>query len=98
MSQMGTFFKALVGANGNAFSSETTVADFESYIWLFLLAIVACFPIVPAIEKRIKSLSYYGQGVAVLIKTVLCCGMLYICVNLLVDSFLTNNPFLYFRF
>ena len=95
---MGTFFKSLVGANGNSFISEDTIVDFESYLWLFIVAVIASFPIVPALKKRIKNLSYFGQGVANLLQTAALCGMLLICVNLLVDSFLTNNPFLYMNF
>lgn len=98
MTEMGTFFKSLVGANGNSFISEDTIVDFESYLWLFIVAVIASFPIVPALKKRIKNLSYFGQGVANLLQTAALCGMLLICVNLLVDSFLTNNPFLYMNF
>lgn len=98
MTEMGMFFKSLVGANGNEFISEQTVTDFKSYIWLFLVAIIASFPIVPAIKNRIKKMSYFGQGVANLIQTAAVCAMLFVCMNLLVDSFLTNNPFLYMNF
>jgi len=98
LTEMGTFFKALIGANGNAFISESTTLSIETYIWLFLVSIIACFPIVPAIKKHVSKLSYYGQGIAKLLQTAVVCVMLFICVNLLVDSFLTNNPFLYFRF
>ncbi len=98
LTEMGTFFKALVGANGNSFISDGTILSIETYIWLFLVSIIACFPIVPAIKKRVSNLSYFGQGIAKLLQTAAVCVMLFICVNLLVDSFLTNNPFLYFRF
>ncbi len=98
MTEMGDFFKALVGANGNEFISDNTILGFQSYIWIFLVSLIACFPIVPAIKQRIENMSYAAKGASRIIQTALVCGMLYICVNLLVDSFLTNNPFLYFRF
>lgn len=94
-SQLGDFFKNLVGANGNALSDTITVTNMANNCFLLAASLIACFPVSYLVNKLIdknKNTVAAGQ----VCKAVYCLGLLIICSLLLVDA--TSNPFLYFRF
>ncbi len=95
LSQLGDFFKNLIGLNNNSLIDETVRISFINNIFLILIAIIACFPI-----KKLFELHEYSNPAKLYFvnttKILYTLALLVICSILLVDS--TNNPFLYFRF
>jgi len=93
--QLGNFFKNLVGANGNALSDTVAATSLVNNCFLIAAALMACFPIGNLVGKLFdKSSSTIAVGQT--LKVIYCLGLLVICSLLLVDA--TSNPFLYFRF
>ena len=107
-SRMGTFFGNLFGFSGNGFfrAEEFTSGPynkdllsnvyFMKYIWIFLLALLFCFPILPRIKKFLGTCSVPVQAGAQALSAAGCVGLLVLCTVMLVAS--RNNPFLYFHF
>jgi len=94
-SQLGDFFKNLVGANHNALTDTITVTSMMNNCFLLAAALIACFPVGAFLGKRFdktKGTIAVGQ----MLKAVYSLGLLVVCSLLLVDA--TSNPFLYFRF
>jgi alginate O-acetyltransferase complex protein AlgI len=94
-SQLVNFFKNLIGLNGNIFFDEAVKISFVNNIFLIILAVVFCFPVIPKLKKMAdKSEASYTAYRSV--QTVANTALLLISSIMLVDA--TNNPFLYFRF
>ena len=92
---LGTFFKGLVGLNGNGLSDPITNSLFMNNIWLFAAAIIFSTPILPKIREaatKAPSSDYFVRVCSMICNVAL----LLISSVLLVNT--TNNPFLYFRF
>ncbi len=98
MGDLGNFFKNLVGLNGNAFINEQTQNAFLSYVFLFIVALIACFPVAQSLKKLIKTCSYNVQATMQVLQTVYTVLLVLGCTAVLVDTFATNNPFLYWIF
>ncbi len=106
--QMGTFFGSLFGFSGNGFyRTEDFITGaynqdilesvyFLKYIWIFLLSVLVCFPLLKVLKQRIGRCNMSVQAGAQLLSAVCCTGLLILCMIMLVSS--ENNPFLYFRF
>ena len=94
-SQLGNFFKNLVGANGNAFSDTIATTSLVNNCFLIAASVLACFPVSRFVNKFVDKNSN-TIAVSQALKVVYCLGLLVICTLLLVDA--TSNPFLYFRF
>ena len=93
--QLGNFFKNLVGANGNALTDTISTTSLINNCFLIIAAIIACLPISTAVNKLIdtnKRTITIGQ----VLKVAYCIALLAVSSLLLVDA--TSNPFLYFRF
>lgn len=107
-SRMGTFFGNLFGFSGNGFfrAEEFTSGPYNKdllsnvylmkYIWIFLIALLFCFPLLPMVKKILNKCSVPVQAGAQALSAVGCVGLLIICTVMLVAS--RNNPFLYFHF
>ncbi len=94
-SQLGNFFKNLIGANGNALSDTIAATSLVNNCFLIAASVLACFPVSQVVNKLVdKNSNTVAVGQA--LKVVYCLGLLVICTLLLVDA--TSNPFLYFRF
>lgn len=95
---LGNFFKNLVGANGNQLINDNTITAFMNYLFVFLIALIACFPIIPAIKKRIEQSSQAVYSIAAV--TATCCALmlLFVDTSVLVETFGSNNPFIYWNF
>ena len=92
---LGRFFKALVGANGNAFSNQVSRTLFLGNIFLVIAAVLLSTPIIP----KLREISRNKQNTYNAFRT---CGIVMNAAILISSSLLllntTNNPFLYFRF
>ena len=90
-----SFFKSLVGLNGNSLFDTQTKLSLLNNCWLLLAAVICCFPIYNALQsakEHHRSAAYFIGPIQVICNAAL----LLISSVLLVDA--TNNPFLYFRF
>lgn len=95
LGSLGTFFKALVGANGNKLTDTVTQHLFMNNIWLFAAAVLFTMPVIPKIKEKAlsaKGTAYFMQSAGILCNV----AILVLSSVLLVNT--TNNPFLYFRF
>lgn len=95
LGSLGTFFKALVGANGNKLTDTVTQHLFMNNIWLFAAAVLFTMPVIPKIKEKAlsaKGTAYFMQSAGILCNA----AILVLSSVLLVNT--TNNPFLYFRF
>ncbi len=95
MGALGKFFKALVCANGNPFSSIVTRKLFLSNIFLIIAAILLSLPVIPKFKKwaaKKANTYYFMRGAGIIMNVVILALSSLILVNN------TNNPFLYFRF
>ena len=105
---MGRYFGNLFGFTGNGFLrvDELTVGTytkvlnetvyFTRYLWIFLIAVIVSFPILPKIKSFLEKKSVAVRSAAEIVSGVLCVGLLILSTILLIAS--KNNPFLYFRF
>lgn len=95
LGSLGTFFKALVGANGNKLTDAVTNNLFINNIFIFAAAIILSCPVIPKLKELAENRAgaYYAFRTAGLFcnLAVLIAGSLLLLNN-------TNNPFLYFRF
>lgn len=98
MQDLGNFFKNLVGLNGNTFINDNTVTTVKAYIFIFLIAIIVSFPIIPALKKFMQNRSYLFRAAGQLIVTGTNTVLLAASTIVIIDSSLTNNPFLYWIF
>ncbi len=96
--ELGTFFLNLVGASGNGFTNTLTNDTVLQYIAIFALCVIACFPIVPFIKKKIETLGGQAQSALMVGSTVYSLGLLFLNTAVLVATASSNNPFLYWRF
>ncbi len=97
-SQLGKFFSNLVGAGKNAFTDGPTNDTVMKYIMVFIVSLVACFPIVPYLKNKISSLPSKTQGNIMVCNTVVLLFLLFLNTAVLVATSSSNNPFLYWRF
>lgn len=95
LGNLGYFFKGLIGLNGNSFINEVDKIKFTNNLYLIILCVVLCMPIIPMLKKLTDK--YFPIKTMAAFVTMLACSLLLIVSSImLVDS--TNNPFLYFRF
>lgn len=100
MGKMGQFFRGFFGLNGySGMSLEVESAIFGNF-WIWIAAILLCFPIRSAMRQKADSLLcentfYVGYGLTVS-RTLISVLILGMAVVLLVGA--TNNAFLYTRF
>ncbi len=102
MALMGDALKCLFGfgAGLGDFTAKTT---FLNYLFVLLVAVLACTPIVPFLARKLSGAVENGKATAAPARFVLNAVAVAAPVALLVLSFLSlvgdsYNPFLYFRF
>ena len=98
LSQLGRFFKSLVGANGNAFIDDAATSVLRSNLFIFILALIACFPIMQHIKKLYTEKRPALRSAAYVCLTVFLLVALFADTAILVKTFSSNNPFLYWNF
>ncbi|MBO5870760.1 MAG: MBOAT family protein [Clostridia bacterium] len=98
MSNLGNFFKNLVGANSNELINNITKDAISSHIYIFIIALIACFPIATYLKKRFENSNPFSNSIAVVCVTVFAILLLMIDTTVLVKTFSSNNPFLYWNF
>ena len=98
MSHLGAFFANLVGARGNGFTNIGVNETIMSYLVVFVVSLIACLPIVPAMKKRIEAMGSGAVAVSVMTSTVVAGVLLFVSTAVLVATHSSNNPFLYWRF
>ena len=97
-SDLLNFFKNLVGANGNELYNEQFFTVATTNLFIVIVALIACFPIVPYLKKRFENSSPTIYSIGIITATVLAILLLFINTSVLVKTFSSNNPFLYWNF
>ena len=95
LGQLGQFFRVIFGFGGNGAIGLQDKIQFMSNIYLVILAVVCCFPLIDGIRNltdRHKATRYTVSALTTFSSVIL----LLLSSVLLVDA--TKNPFLYFRF
>ena len=98
MSNLANFFKNLVGANGNELINSATNDAISSHIYIFIVAVITCFPIAAYLKKRFDNSNPISNSLALVFVTVFAILLLAIDTTVLVKTFSSNNPFLYWNF
>ncbi len=93
--KLGIFLKTLFGFGGNGFSNAIVTTSFQNNVFLILLALICCFPLLK-IPKAMMQKSPAMHITLSFAGTLCCVALLIISSILLVDA--TNKPFLYLRF
>ena len=93
--QLGYFFRGILFFSKAGFVGDTFPTYFVNNIFLFLIALVCCFPIVPFIQKKLESHKAL-QTAAGVAWGAFCIALLIISSIFLVNA--TEHPFLYTNF
>ena len=94
LGKLGTFLGNLVGLNGNSFTDKISTQNMTANAWLFIVSVVLCMPVIPALKKKLESKNLYlATSVG---QTVLNVAVFALSSILLVNA--TNNPFIYWQF
>jgi len=96
--QLGSFFKSLVGANGNAITDAKTLQTLQDYLFILIIAVIACFPIAKLLKSLFSKTNPAVQSAAYICLTLFLAAALFTDTVILVRTFSSNNPFLYWEF
>lgn len=98
INDLENFFKNLIGANGNSLVSNETFITFKAHIFIFAIALLACFPIAGYFKRRFEVAKPSVAFMAMLCTTIYLVLLLLLDTTVLVKTFSSNNPFLYWNF
>ena len=102
MTLMGHALRSLIGV-GNGFNGDNAHFTLKSYLFILIVAMIACTPIIPFLQKKLTTAAENRGFVGGVARTVVNVVAVVAPVALLVLSVLalvgdSYNPFLYFRF
>ena len=95
LGKLGQFFKTIFGFGGNGFIRIADKISVVNNMYLLIIAVICCFPIIEGIEKLTEKSFPLKTAVSVA-NTFVCAALLIVSSIMLVDA--TTNPFLYLRF
>ncbi len=98
INDLGNFFKNLVGANGNEFANSIAFDALKGHIFVFIISLIACFPIAKYLKQRFDASRPSVSSFATVCVTAFVLLLLFINTTVLVKTFSSNNPFLYWNF
>ena len=84
--------------DGDVLYNEDFFTAVTTNVFIFTIAFIACFPIIPYIRKRLENSSSAVYSIGIITATVLAILLLFINTSGLVKTFSSNNPFLYWNF
>lgn len=95
LGKLGTFLKTIVGFGGNKFIAISDKISVVNNMYLLILAIICCLPLIETV-KKVSDKSFAVKSTVSVAGTFICAALLILSSIMLVDA--TTNPFLYFRF
>ncbi len=98
LGDLGNFFKNLIGANGNAFFNDAAISAVKPYLFIFIIAILGCFPIAPYLKRRFDASGPTLASLAMVCTVVFLVLLLFLDTIALVDSNSISKPYLYMSF
>lgn len=98
LGDLGSFFKNLVGVSGNALTDKASITAVKSYLFVLLIAVIACLPIAPLIKKLLSQSPEKIQAVGTVCLAAFAAVLLFADTSVLVATFSSNNLFLYGAF
>ena len=99
LSDIGTFFKGMIGCNGNAFADFETWITLKNHMTILLICILACTPIASYFHQLLQFTASRNTAAFLLhavLQFVIPAALLLLSIAALITN--TYNPFLYFRF
>ncbi len=102
MSMVGHALSCLFG-QGNGFSDFTARTTFLNYLFILIISVIACTPIVPYVSRKLTAAAQNDGplrrfSVAVLNVFAVAAPVLLLIISILALVGASYNPFLYFRF
>lgn len=94
LGQLGTFFKALVGANSNSFADHILGNSIVNNIVLIVIAVIFSMPIIEKLKAFCQRTAVRRNVFSV---ATVVCNIVLLSVSSIMLVNATNNPFLYFR-
>lgn len=95
LGDLGTFFRTALGFGRNGFIAVQDKISFMNNIYLLIIAVVCCFPIINLIKKTTDK--HFASKAVISSAAAVAAAMLLVFTSImLVDS--TTHPFLYFNF
>ena len=95
LGDLGTFFKTAFGFGRNGFIAVQDKISFMNNIYLLIIAVICCFPIISLIKKTTDR--HFASKAVISSAAAVAAAMLLVFTSImLVDS--TTHPFLYFNF
>ena len=92
LSQAASFYGSMFFLNGCAFFDGVTRVCIREFGPAFAAAAVLCFPVLPALRRRLQNHAAIWEGASVFVLIALTCvAMTYIAGG-------SYNPFIYFNF
>ena len=91
-----TYAKTLFKMNGNPWCDNLFIFNSREYIFTFVIAAIAAFPLFKSIRDHISSRSDRVKGIVRLVWFLVQMGLAIVSVSGLVMS--SHNPFLYANF
>lgn len=96
-SQLGTYLTHMFGISRTGLTDIATWTSLKNNLFLIIIAIVACFPIVPKLKEKVTASRNDSVYTAAKVAAAcFCVFLLVVCSIMLVDS--TNSPSLYWNF
>lgn len=94
LGQLGTFFKALVGANSNSFADHILGNSIVNNIVLIVAAVLFSMPVIEKLRTFCQRTAVRRNVFSV---ATVVCNIVLLSVSSIMLVNATNNPFLYFR-
>ncbi len=95
LGKLGEFFRTIFGFGGNGFILTSDKITIINNMYLLILAVICCFPVIDSV-KKLSEKSFALKSTVSAAGTLVSAALLLLSSIMLVDA--TTNPFLYFRF
>ncbi|WP_028517394.1 MBOAT family O-acyltransferase [Ruminococcus flavefaciens] len=95
LDKLGTFFKTAFGFGKNGFIAVQDKISLMNNMYLVIVAVICCFPIISSI-KKVSDKHFVTKATVTSAAAIASALILIVTSVMLVDA--TTNPFLYFRF
>lgn len=93
ISEIGTFFKSMLGLNGLEFINFETMYYLKNYIVILIISVICATPVMKTILDKMEK---NNKAVITVLESTIYVSLLIICSAALISN--SFNPFIYFRF
>lgn len=93
ISEIGEFFKSMIGLNGLEFIDFETMYYLKNYIIILIISIICATPVM---KKVLEKMEKSKRGIITVLESTIYISLLIVCSAALISN--SFNPFIYFRF